>query len=413
LSSQSERLRDEYGFDMSASTVCAIVPTYNRASLLRECLDSLLTQTRPLDEIIVVNDGSTDSTEDVLRAYVGKAHILRQDNAGKAAALNNALAHCYTAYVWICDDDDIAEPDACATLASALDADPAAGFSYGRYRRFQDVSGVREIFPMSYWPLGHQKAFFLELLERCFVFQFCTMIRRSAYREIGPFDTRLLRSQDYDMMVRIARRYKGVYVNKSLFLQRWHSGPRGVAADRFSATSSTEKWLTYDRIIFDRVRREVPLDELTPLFARSLSANEMQRGALLQRACICGRHAMWHGTITDLEQACALSPSVPASPEEQAIVERTLAEMECVPSLIEDRTLRQRLQALFRNSTFGRSISGPLARPLFWQIRLCAKDRQLAALLSRVRILIALLGVPRAIGRGCSLALLRLAPGRR
>ena len=184
------------------ATVCAIVPTYNRASLLRECLDSLLAQTRPLDDIIVVNDGSTDNTEDVLRAYVGKARFLRQDNAGKAVALNNALAHCDTAYVWICDDDDIAEPDASAALAGALDADPAAGFSYGQYRRFQDVSGIRQIFPMSYWPHGHEKAFFLELLERCFVFQFCSMFRRSVYREIGPFDARLLRSQDYDMMVR-------------------------------------------------------------------------------------------------------------------------------------------------------------------------------------------------------------------
>jgi glycosyltransferase involved in cell wall biosynthesis len=395
------------------ATVCAIVPTYNRASLLRECLDSLLAQTRPLDEIIVVNDGSTDSTDDVLRAYVGKARILRQDNAGKAAALNNALAHCNTAYVWICDDDDIAEPDASAALAGALDADPAAGFSYGQYRRFQEDSGIQKIFPMSYWPFGHEKAFFLELLERCFVFQFCSMIRRSVYREIGPFDTRLLRSQDYDMMVRVARRYRGVYVNKSLFLQRWHFGPRGAAADRFSAKSSWTKWLTYDHIIFDRVRREVTLEELIPPFARSLSAKEMQRAALLQRACICGRHAMWNECIADLEQACALSPTVLASVEEQAIVKRTLSEMDCVPSLIEDRALRQRLQTLFRKSMFGRSISFFLAHPLVWQIRVCAKDREFAALWSRMRFLIALLGVPSVIGFGWSLTTKRLASGRR
>ena len=138
----------------------------------------------------------------------------------------------------------------------------------------------------------------------------------------------------------------------------------------------------------------------------------MQRAALLQRACICGRHAMWHESIADLEQASALSPSVSASPGELTTLKRTLSEMQCVPFLIEDRTLCQRLQRLFGNSRFGRSILGALVSPLFWQIRVCAKDRQLDALWSRVRFLVALLGVPRVIGRGWSLILRRLATGR-
>ena len=144
------------------TTVCAIVPTYNRALMLRECLDSLLAQTRPLDRIVVVNDGSTDDTEETLRSYGAKFEILRQDNAGKAAALNHALADCDSDYVWICDDDDIAEPDACEALARALDANPNAAFSYGRFKRFRDLDGIRQILPMSYWPDRHEEAFFLE-----------------------------------------------------------------------------------------------------------------------------------------------------------------------------------------------------------------------------------------------------------
>src|SRR5262249_28523227 len=149
----------------------------------------------------------------------------------------------------------------------------------------------REILPMSYWPDDHERAFFLELLERCFIFQFCTLIRRSVYDDVGAFDTRLLRSQDYDMIVRVARRHRGVYVDKALFLQRSHEGSRGAAIDRFSSDAAAEKWLAYDRLIFDRVRAEIPLDELTPPFARSLPANQRRRAALLQRACISGRHA--------------------------------------------------------------------------------------------------------------------------
>jgi GT2 family glycosyltransferase len=395
-----------------ATTICAIIPTYNRAALLPDCLNSLLAQTRPLDQIIVVNDGATDDTDKVLRAYAGKALVLRQENAGKSAALNNALAICEHDYVWVCDDDDIAEPDACAALASALDADPGAGFSYGQFRRFRDVDGAREILPMSYWPDEHQQAFFLALLERCFIFQFCSMIRRSVYRDVGPFDTRLLRSQDYDMIVRVARRHRGVYVPKSLFLQRSHEGSRGAATDRFSSEASMAKWLTYDRMIFDRVRAEVTLDELTPPFARSLPANRMKRAALLERACIFGRHAMWRESVADLEQASALAPALPASAEEEAIVKRTLSEADCVPYLMEDRTLSAHLQRMLRRSAFGRSIAGPLASPLFWQIDACAKARQPKALWSRLCFLTALLGVRRVVGRGSTLVLRRLAPGR-
>jgi len=390
------------------TTVCAIVPTFNRAAYLPECLESLLGQTRRLDQIIVVNDGSTDNTDEVLHAYVGKAQILTQANAGKSAALNNALSHCSADYVWICDDDDIAQPDACAALAGALDSNPDAGFAYGRYLRFCEVGGERQIVPMSYWPEHHERALFLELLERCFICQFSSMIRHSVYREVGAFDSKQLRSQDYDMILRIARNHSGAFVDKPLFLQRWHSGSRGAAADRFSSDSSATKWLTYDRMIFDRLRGELSLDELTPPFAQSLPATRMQRAALLERACISGRHAMWPECIADLEQACALAPTTPASPDEQEIVKRTLSELECVPFLIDDHRLRQRLQSLLTQSAFGRSIADAFAAPLFWQIQLCATSRQPAALWSRLRFLLALLGPSRVVGRGLTLALRRL-----
>lgn len=395
-----------------ATTVCAIVPTYNRARFLRECLESLLAQTRPLDQIVVVNDGSTDHTEEILRAYGEKLKTLRQRNAGKATALNFALAQCESDYVWICDDDDIAEPDACAALAGALDTDIGAGFSYGRFRRFREVDGIREMLPMSYWPDRHQEAFFLELLERCFVFQFSSMIRRSVYGHVGPFDAALLRSEDYDMILRVARRNRGTYVDRPLFLQRMHSGTRGTYPDRFSAELSATKFFAYDRIFLDRLRHELTLEELTPPFARSLPPHQSQRAALLERACIAGRHAMWRECLADLEEACVLAPATRASSDEQAIVKRTLCEPETVPFLLEDSALARQLQTLLRSSEFGRSIAEPLANPLFWQIRACIMARQPASCWSRLRFLISLLGVERIVGRGSTLMLRRLVPRR-
>jgi GT2 family glycosyltransferase len=392
------------------TTVCAIVPTYDRASLLPECLESLFAQTRPLDQIVVVNDGSTDNTEQVLRAYADRIRVLRQNNAGKAAALNTALTLCENDYVWICDDDDIAEPDACAALAGALDANRSAAFSYGHFRRFRDVDGTREILPMSYWPNTHEQEFFLALLERCFVFQFSSMIRRSAYQNVGPFDATLLQSEDYDMMLRLARHHSGTYVDKRLFLQRIHAGSRGSATDRFASELSIAKRFEYDRIIFKRLRDELTLEEMTPLFARSLSANEAQRAAVLERACIAGRHAMWSECIADLEQACALSPVTPASLDEQAIARRTLSEPDAVPYLAAETPLARRLRSVLRSCEFGRSIANPLASPLFWQIRGHLMARQTTSAWRHLRLLIALIGGRRALARGLMLGLRRLGP---
>ena len=391
-----------------STTVCAIVPTYNRAHLIGECLDSLLCQTRPLSEIIVVDDGSTDTTRATLDRYAARVRILRQPNSGKAAALNRALSEASSDYVWICDDDDVAEPYACAELAGALDADPAAAFAYGRFRRFRDTHDAREILPMSYWPQQHEAALFLALLERCFIFQFSSMVRRSLYAEVGLFDPTMLRSQDYEMCLRMARRHRGAYVAKDLFLQRQHDGARGANSDRFTVDASASKWVEYDRRMLKRLRAEVTLDELTPPFARTLIKERSERAALLQRACICGRHAMWDETVADLEQACALMPTASASPDELAIAERTLIEADMVDHLVTDQASIDRMAKAVRDSVFGRSIAASLAAPLFWQVRSCIATRQGMAAWRRLRLLTALGGAHHLFGRGVVLALRRL-----
>src|SRR5580692_6093554 len=118
------------------TSIGVIIPTYNRASMLRECIDSILAQTRPVQQIIVVNDGSTDETESLIASYGERVTLLTKENGGKASALNLALPHCKMDYVWICDDDDIAERDGAEHLAAALDANASVDFAYSTFRHF-------------------------------------------------------------------------------------------------------------------------------------------------------------------------------------------------------------------------------------------------------------------------------------
>src|SRR6185437_4610016 len=100
----------------ATGSVTAIVPTYNRAGYLGEALSSILGQTFPPTQIIVVDDGSPDATPDVVARCGPPIEYIAKPNGGKSSALNLGLQHATEEFVWICDDDDIAEPGALAKL---------------------------------------------------------------------------------------------------------------------------------------------------------------------------------------------------------------------------------------------------------------------------------------------------------
>ena len=113
--------------------VTVIIPTYNRAHFLPECLDAIFSQTVPASEVIVVNDGSTDNTLKTLDSYRDKIISLNKPNGGKASALNLGLAHASGEFIWICDDDDLPLPGALETHLDAIRDNPGADSTYSGY----------------------------------------------------------------------------------------------------------------------------------------------------------------------------------------------------------------------------------------------------------------------------------------
>ena len=117
----------------AAPRLSLVVPVYNVAPFLAQCLDSLLAQTRPADEIIVVDDGSTDAGPAILRSYAERhaaITVIRQENQGLSGARNTGLARAGGDYLAFVDSDDFLAPDCCERmLAQALahDADVVVG----------------------------------------------------------------------------------------------------------------------------------------------------------------------------------------------------------------------------------------------------------------------------------------------
>jgi hypothetical protein len=304
MSSPPERSRNA-----SASTT-VIIPTFNRADYLASSITAILNQTVPADQIIVVDDGSRDHTEKVVKAFEPRVQYLRKENGGKSTALNLGLQYATGDLIWIFDDDDIAEPDALERLSTALRDNPDCGFAYGRYDHFTvDQKGAASYRPV-HFPDVPPSELFLALMEWSFILQQGLLVRRSCYEEVGPFDEDLIRSQDLEMMLRLARRYKGVRVDGILFHLRQHSGIRGSSGSPVQASKKVEAWVASDRKIIGQIYRNQKIEEYQPLEAcADPFTPEREFECLLRRAAILARKGMWEESAQDLRQARKVAES--------------------------------------------------------------------------------------------------------
>jgi glycosyltransferase involved in cell wall biosynthesis len=176
-----------------------VIPTYNRAQLLAQAIESVLSQTYSNREILVVDDGSTDDTQSVVRKFRPSVSYVRQENQGKSAALNLGIASTRGDAVLVLDDDDILPPWAIAKHAEALTRSAAANFSYGRFLRFK---GSKPPLPLDmpeeeFVPLRDPRRLVIKLMENCFLTNPTWAVRREAQAKAGLYDRRLAYSQDY------------------------------------------------------------------------------------------------------------------------------------------------------------------------------------------------------------------------
>lgn len=348
------------------TSITAIVPTYNREDFLGEALNSLTVQTRPVDDIIVWDDGSTGNTEAVARSVVGPIRYFRSANGGKARALNAALCEARGDLIWICDDDDIAMPEAAERLVGMLETTARADVAAGSYARFRvdPTTGARTESGPGYWPDLSRGSVLRHLLEDIFLFQNATMVRRELYDRVGPFREDLARSIDYDMIVRLALHAPFVVTEEALFRQRKHEGARGPAAARHAAARSEAVWKEADRAVFEPFREMIPMAIYAGLFEGDLA----ERAGRLQRACVFARRTDWAVALDDFETAAKMSPETALSPVEEAICRRAMAGKHGVDEALALDT-QGRLVRLARSGPLGAEIAAALARGVQWRAR--------------------------------------------
>lgn len=119
--------------------ISIIMPLYNGEKYLRQCIDSILSQTVSDWELIIVNDGSVDSSLEICSSYAQKdsrIKVITQENAGVSAARNNALAHASGKYVAFIDCDDMYTPDHLEVLLDLLKSNPQCDCAFSEYYEF-------------------------------------------------------------------------------------------------------------------------------------------------------------------------------------------------------------------------------------------------------------------------------------
>ena len=204
----------------SALRVSVVIPAYNYGRFLAEAIDSAFSQTLPPLEVIVVDDGSTDETAEVLARYGDRLRVFQRQNGGVAAARNFGAAQASGDVLAFLDADDIWVPHKLEMQMARLQRDPDLGMVHCGLEVF-DNNGKTEIRLDGLE--GHIAPAMLQFEKTRFVATGSTMfISKRIFEELGGFDPRLSPSEDWDLCYRIATRYRIACVREPLVRYRLH-----------------------------------------------------------------------------------------------------------------------------------------------------------------------------------------------
>lgn len=237
----------------ASSFVSVIIPTHNRAWSLGAAVDSVLAQKSCAFELIVVDDGSTDDTPDLLRSYANRITVLRQENRGVSAARNTGLRHASGALIAFLDSDDRWLPEKLCRQTAFFERRPEALIC--QTQELWIRNGVR-VNPGK----RHQKRsgmIFEPSLHLCLVSPSAVMMRKALFEAVGRFDETLPACEDYDLWLRVSCRFPVFLVDEPL-VARYGGHP-----DQLSSAPGLDRY---------RIAALVKCIETEPLSPRQRSA---------------------------------------------------------------------------------------------------------------------------------------------
>ena len=272
--------------------VSVIIATRNRTDKVRQAIDSVLAQSEPPREVIVVDDGSTDDTRAQLAAYGSSIRVFHQENGGASAARNRAVKEAASTWIAFLDDDDVWLPTKIERQWALVQQNPALGLVYCSDHAVDERLNFlyrRDVAPQNRGDV------FDRLIVKNFIFTSCVIARKDLIERSGYMNPAYRFAEDWDLWLKIAATHWVDFVAEPLVLYR----------------QSNSGCLTQDTPIAERLRdMERILASATTLRSLPWNIKRQARHALeLQWAAVFlnkGDHtrAMWHSlmaAVSDLQ----------------------------------------------------------------------------------------------------------------
>lgn len=276
---------------MPIVSIC--IPTYNRKNFLSETLNSVFAQTYKGYEVVIVDDGSTDGTDEMIKQAGYKVRYFWQENAGEAAARNKLIELAQGKFIAFIDSDDLLLPDAVERMVEAANLEKKDVIVYGNYIRIDENGNTcgkskRKLY--SGYITEH-------LFKDIIVHPNGSMFPQKALEEIGGFDTSLKVCTDYKLELQLSMRYSFIALDKPTFMHRRHSG--------------NISQISYKNVL---VELEMLKDFYYNLGGRDFVPEDIAKKRLAREAYRAGRSAIDEGIFEKgyelLKESYGLSPSL-------------------------------------------------------------------------------------------------------
>lgn len=199
-----------------AVSIC--IPTYNRKNYLKEAIDSILAQTYKDYEIVIVDDGSTDGTEEMIKSLNLPIMYHRQPNSGDAAARNKLIELARGKYISFLDSDDLLMPDAIKRMVCAMETHTGDAIVYGSYLRIDRNGKIYGRCKRNLRSGNITKYLFQTIL----IHSCGSMFPRKILKKPVTFDTSLKICSDYDLWLRLSLEYPFIALSEPTFKRRRH-----------------------------------------------------------------------------------------------------------------------------------------------------------------------------------------------
>lgn len=230
--------------------VSVVLPTYNRSHLLSRSIQSVLSQAYSDFELIIVDDGSTDDTEKVVKSFKSNKikYIRHRDNKGLSTSRNTGIRAARGKYIAFQDDDDEWMPEKLEKQIKAFETAPSAvGVVYTGFHRIN----IKKNYETPARITRREGYIFSSLLRQQFVPPQSAVIKRDCFEKVGMFDESFIVMEDWELFLRMAQYYQFRYINEPLVTMYRQS--RGLSTKHGEHINSLQQILkTYS----EQIRRD-------------------------------------------------------------------------------------------------------------------------------------------------------------